>query len=266
MKDGDAMIDELIKEFPNSGQKIVSLVKSTKFGVCIKKIQKNVDYISRINKEINIQKQLNCIYYPKVYYSEITEDSCLIYEEFIDGNDLTDYVGIEGIYYDNEVECIKLLKELIIGLDFVWQKNVVHRDIKPANIIIRKSNNKPVILDLGIAKNLDSNTVTTGGMWGTRGYSSPEQRFNNRDLFGKRSDMFSLGIVIYELFYGEIPFKNDYELAFNSCDFNKNNLEPSEEFKSIISKMLEKQPFKRYKNALSILNDINKYLGGVENE
>jgi len=60
--------------------------------------------------------------------------------------------------------------------------------------------------------------------------------------------------------------KTDYELAYNSCDFNKNELKPSEEFKNIISKMLEKKPFKRYKNSTSILKDINIYLGGEENE
>lgn len=260
------MNDEVITTFPNSGQKIVSLVNNSKFGKCIKKTQKNVDFISRINKEINIQKQLNCIYYPKIYYYDITEQNCLIYEEYIEGNDLTNYIGKDGKYYNNEIECVKLLKELVIGLEYVWSKNIVHRDIKPANIIIRKSNNKPVILDLGIAKNLESSTVTEGGMWGTKGYSSPEQRFNKRDLFGKRSDMFSLGIVIYELFFGEIPFNGDYELAFNSCDFNKNDLNPSDEFKNLISKMLEKQPFKRYKNSTSILKDIDIYLGGEENE
>lgn len=266
MKDGDTMNDELIKEFPGSGQKIVSLVNNSKFGKCIKKVQKNVDYISRIKKEINIQKDLDCEYYPKVYFTDITEQNCLIYEEFIEGEDLTEYLGKDKIFFNNEVKCIELLKELVLGLEYIWNKNVVHRDIKPANVRIRQSSNKPVILDLGIAKNLDSSTVTEGGMWGTKGYSSPEQRFNNRDLFDKRSDMFSLGIVIYELFFGEIPFKNDYELAFNSCDFRKNDLQPSESFKNIISKLLEKQPFKRYKNSAAILKDIDNYLGGGENE
>lgn len=260
------MKETIIKKFPNSGQKIVSLVDNSEFGMCIKKIQKDVDFISRINKEINIQKQLDCIYYPKIYYSEITDEKCLIYEEYIEGNVLSNYITQNGIYYNNEIGCIKLLKDLVIGLEYVWDKNIVHRDIKPTNIIIRKSNNKPVILDLGIAKNLESSTITEGGMWGTKGYSSPEQRFNKRDLFGKRSDMFSLGIVIYELFFGEIPFKGDYDLAFNSCDFNKNGLNPSEGFKNIISKLLEKQPFKRYKNSIVLLNDLNKFLGGEKDE
>lgn len=67
-----------------------------------------------------------------------------------------------------------MLKEIVIGLSYVWNKNVVHRDIKPVNIIIRNSTQKPVILDLGIAKNLDSKSVTQCGMWGTPGYSSPK--------------------------------------------------------------------------------------------
>lgn len=53
-----------------------------------------------------------------------------------------------------------MLKEIVIGLSYVWNKNVVHRDIKPVNIIIRNSTQKPVILDLSIAKNLDSKSVT----------------------------------------------------------------------------------------------------------
>lgn len=257
------MNEEVIKVFPESGQKVVSLVKNKKYGgLCIKKIQKEVSFIARIKKEINIQKQLDCIYFPKIYDSKIDENECLIYEEFIDGNDLTEYIGKDSEYYNNESKCLGLLKELVIGLSFVWSQNIVHRDIKPANIIIRISNDKPVILDLGIAKDLDSKSVTQGGMWGTPGYSSPEQSFNKRDLFGKKSDMFSLGVVIYELYYSERPFKDAYEAAMLPCDFYKNNLQPSEEFKKIISKLLEKMPYNRYKNAEYIIKDIDKFIGG----
>ena len=147
-------------------------------------------------------------------------------------------------------------------MSYVWNKNVVHRDIKPANIIIRNSTKKPVILDLGIAKNLDSKSVTQGGMWGTPGYSSPEQAFNKRDLFGKKSDMFSIGVVIYELFFSERPFKDAYEAAMIQCDFYKNNLQPNQSFIKIISKLLEKMPYNRYKNAELIIKDIDEVIGG----
>ena len=260
------MNDKTIKTFPESGQKVVSLVENDKFGICIKKIQKYNSFIARLKKEINIQTLLDCIYFPKIYYSYIDENECVIYEEFIEGDDLNKYVGKNTIYYNNERNCLKLLRELVKGLSYVWDQNVVHRDIKPANIIIRKSNNKPVILDLGIAKNLDSKSVTEGGMWGTPGYSSPEQALNKRDLFGKKSDMFSLGVVIYELFYSEKPFKDTYEAVITQCDFFKNNLEPTEPFKKIISKLLEKLPYNRYKNADSIMKDIDKIIGGEKNE
>ncbi len=257
------MKEEIIKIFPESGQKIVLLVKNDSYGgLCIKKVQKDVSFIARIKKEINIQKQLDCVYFPKIYYTKIDENECLVYEEYIEGDVLTKYVDKNSKFYNNENECLKLLKELVIGLSFVWAQNVVHRDIKPANIIIRNSNLKPVILDLGIAKNLDSNSVTQGGMWGTPGYSSPEQSFNKRDLFGKKSDMFSLGVVIYELYYSEKPFKDAYEAAMLPCDFYKNNLQPSKKFQEILTKLLEKMPYNRYKNADAIIQEINQIIGG----
>ena len=257
------MNEEIIKVYPESGQKVVSLVKNDNYGgVCIKKVQKDISYIARIKKEIAIQKELHCAYFPEIYYSKIDEKECVIYEEFIDGDDLTKYIGKDSKFYNNEIECLKLLKEIVIGLSYVWNKNVVHRDIKPANIIIRNSTKKPVILDLGIAKNLDSKSVTQGGMWGTPGYSSPEQAFNKRDLFGKKSDMFSIGVVIYELFFSERPFKDAYEAAMIQCDFYKNNLQPNQSFIKIISKLLEKMPYNRYKNAELIIKDIDEVIGG----
>lgn len=149
------MNEKIIKVFPESGQKKVLLVNNEKYGgLCIKKVQKDISFISRLKKEVNIQKELNCIYFPKVYYAEINESKCLIYEEYIEGDDLTKFIGKKSKLYNNETECLKILKELVIALSYVWDKNIVHRDIKPANIIIRSSNLKPVILDLGIAKNL----------------------------------------------------------------------------------------------------------------
>lgn len=103
-------------------------------------------------------------------------------------------------------------------------------------------------------------------MWGTPGYSSPEQSFNKRDLFGKKSDMFSLGVVIYELFYLERPFKDAYEAAVIPCDFYRNNLQPSEKFQKIIVKLLEKMPYNRYKNSYTIIQDIDQIVGGEEFE
>ena len=250
------MTEELIEEYSHSGQKIVKRIKHSEFGICIKKVQKNVDSISRMNKEISIQKELNNKYFPQIYDYTIDENNCVIYEEFIDGILLTDLIKDNSKYYHDEETCIELLKGLITALSYIWDKDIVHRDIKPDNIIIRKD--EPVILDLGIAKNLNSDSVTAGiGMWGTPCYKSPEQVLNNRELFGKRSDMFSIGVVIYEAFYSKKPFKNDWEAVMNQVEFDY-DISISEGLKSIIKRLLEKLPYDRYRNAAAILREIER--------
>lgn len=251
------MKEEILYVFPESGQKIVSKVSHENYGNCIKKEQKDIESINRIKKEIEIQKKLNCIYFPKIFYYEIDEEHFLIYEELIDGNLLRDSFN-EKEYYLNEDKCLKLLEEIVIGISYIWDYDIVHRDIKPENIIIR--DNKPVILDLGIAKNLNSSSVTVGGMAHTPGYAPPEQFLNNRDLFGKRSDMFSIGIVIYEAYYGKRPFRNNHEIAMSDLIFDENT-EISNKLKEILQTLLEKLPHKRCRNSKAILAKINEKLG-----
>lgn len=79
----ETLEEEIIKLFPESGQKKVFLVKNKKYGVCIKKIQKDVSFVAKMKKEIDIQSKLDCIYFPKIYNAKINENECLIYEEYI---------------------------------------------------------------------------------------------------------------------------------------------------------------------------------------
>ena len=92
-----------------------------------------------------------------------------------------------NVYKNNQKLCLKLLLDLIEALDLIWNKSIVHRDIKPNNIKMR-SNGKPVILDLGIAKLLDSTDNLTTRMWFTPGYAPVEQFTNRIDLIDKRTD------------------------------------------------------------------------------
>lgn len=257
-------MEKVISVFPDSGQKIVSIVEHDNYGRCIKKVSKKVDYISSMVKEINFQKNLNCEYYPKIFSFNIDETNCIIYEELIIGKNLDEIIRNDNIYLNNEHDCTRLLLELVIGLSFIWDMDIVHRDIKPANIIIREEDGKPVVLDLGIAKNLNSSTVTQGGMWGTECYASPEQILNNREIFGKKSDMFSLGVVIYELFYGIKPFHNNYDAILGNCNFNINDFYMSNDLQNIIRKMMEKKPHDRYRNSEQLLDDIKQISKGAD--
>lgn len=254
--------EEIVFTFPNSGQKKVCIVKNKKFGECIKKTQIGVESISRVKKEVDIQKNLNSEFFPKIYYYEFSDDKFLIYEEYIEGFCLREKI-IKKEYLGKEKEVMEFIKNSLMGLKCIWDKNIVHRDIKPENIIIRNSG-VPVILDLGIAKNLETGSISQqfGMMAGTISYSSPEQILNNRDIFGKKSDIFSLGIVAYEMFFCIKPFLSVHDTIYKNCNFNINGVKISPDFTKILEKMLEKMPYNRYKSGEQIIKDIDEIIGG----
>jgi serine/threonine protein kinase len=169
-------------------------------------------------------------------------------------------VEVIGEYNLGQDKIIDIISQLSEGLSKAHKAGIVHRDIKPENIIIDHEA-RVKILDFGLAKlkgvsKLTKETSTLG----TIHYMSPEQ------LQGKevdhRSDIWSLGVVIYELLTGEVPFKGDYESAVMYAVLNE-NVEPAddknlpEELLRIIDKCLSKNPADRYQNADEIKDDIS---------
>ena len=259
------MEDDIVLEQFVSGQKNVALVKNKKYGKCIRKTRNANTSTARIEREVNIQNNFKCSYYPEVYYSEVNSNNILIYEEYIDGQDLWDIFCKNNIYKNNETECLLLLKSLIIALQYIWKESIVHRDLKPNNIKLRKDRT-PVILDLGIAKLLDSSDNLTTRMWYTIGYAPIEQFTNQIKLIDKRTDFFSLGVIIYELFFGTRLFLSNDDVIKKVPEFNVPGFKHSKKFEYILSKLLEKAIYNRYRRAEDILYDIDELLGGVESE
>lgn len=109
-------------------------------------------------------------------------------------------------------EAIRIVSGVAAGLDYAGSKGFVHRDIKPDNIMFR-DDGTPVILDFGIAKQKDgdSKMTKTGTIVGTTGYMSPEQAMGQE--LDERSDIYSLGIMLYELLTGTVPFRGDSAVA-----------------------------------------------------
>lgn len=256
--------DKIIKEFI-SGQKNVALVENKKYGKCIKKTRNANTSTARINREVQIQNTFNCKYYPQIYFSEVNSNNILIYEEYIDGKDLLSILKTDNFFKNDENKCLILLRELIIGLKYIWDNDIVHRDLKPNNIMLR-NNNEPVILDLGIAKILDSGDNLTTKMWFTEGYAPIEQFANQIKTIDKRTDFFSLGVIIYELFFGIRLFSTNQEVITKKPNFNFDNYNNSDEFNKILSKLLEKLIYNRYRKANDILRDIEKVLEGSKCE
>jgi eukaryotic-like serine/threonine-protein kinase len=108
-------------------------------------------------------------------------------------------------------EAIEILAQIATGLQKAHEKNIIHRDIKPANIFITKDNVAKV-LDFGLAKLSRQSMLTkTGSTLGTLAYMSPEQLKSSE--VDSRADIFSLGVVFYEMLTGKLPFKGEYESA-----------------------------------------------------
>jgi serine/threonine-protein kinase len=147
------------------------------------------------------------------------------------------------------------------ALDYAHQQGVVHRDIKPANIILLE-NDKIKVADFGIARVMNSSTKTqTGVIFGTPNYMSPEQVAGKK--VDGRSDLFSLGVVLYEMFSAEKPFKGE---NINSLMYaiTHNSYMPLPEVApetpaccvKIINKLLRKGVSKRYKSATQLVKQI----------
>jgi non-specific serine/threonine protein kinase len=162
-----------------------------------------------------------------------------------------------------EDEVLEIATQTASGLAEAHKKGIVHRDIKPANLIMTLQG-QVKIMDFGLAKLAGQTRLTkTGAAMGTVAYMSPEQaRGENVD---QQSDVWSLGVVLYEMLTGKLPFKGDYEQAMIYSILNEEpmpigELRPgtSTDLELIISKALRKDPRERYDSAETLLADLRR--------
>ena len=181
--------------------------------------------------------------------------------EYIEGTDLRDHCSEGNLLPLRKV--LKLVGESAHALDYAHTHGVIHRDIKPANIMLLKSG-EAKITDFGIAKAVSSSQTKSGVVLGTPNYMSPEQ-INSQDIDG-RSDIFSLGVVLFELLTGQVPFhgKNITNLLYQITQTrhpSARSINPKvpKVCDQIIDRALEKDPDKRFQKA----GDLAKYLDAL---
>jgi len=186
--------------------------------------------------------------------------------EFIQGKTLRDILNEEGSLPENRI--IEIAISIASGLSWIHQNDIIHRDIKPENIMI-DINNRVKLMDFGISRAMDSTRFTAVGMpIGTAQYFSPEQAGAASEI-GFASDIYSLGIVFYEMITGNFPytFKDDNLIGIAYTILNTPPVPLSDivqgvspELEKIVMKCLEKDPNDRYSNANKLLADL-KNLG-----
>jgi eukaryotic-like serine/threonine-protein kinase len=186
--------------------------------------------------------------------------------EYVEGESLKDRIARGPLKID---EALDIAAQIAQGLDAAHRKSVIHRDVKPANIMI-EAGGLVKIMDFGLAKMSGQSKLTkTGTTLGTTAYMSPEQaRGEEAD---RRSDVWSLGAVIYEMVAGRTPFKGDYEQAVLYSILNEAP-EPMTavragvplELDRIVAKALAKDPAERYQHADELIADLRALRKSLE--
>lgn len=221
----------------------------------------------RIEREVDILKDINSEYFPKQYQFYKPDESCfLIIEEWIEGSPLDSCMNR---FYDPK-DAVSLTIKLIEGMEILWNKNVIHRDLKPQNILIRP-NTTPVIVDLGIARLLGESSIT--GTWElgpmTPVYAAPEQIQNRKADIGPRTDQFNLGIILAQLLlHGDHPFSPECAGGANiqtniaNGQWGRTTLEKQvdRDLVNIIGKMLGKEPYTRFRRSTDLSSSLKGYL------
>jgi len=267
---------EVIKELGRGAMGIVYLGKDPKINrmVAIKTLRFEDDIPEEEMKEIKQRffreaESAGNLSHPniiKIYDAGEDYDISYMAMELLEGKELKEYCDKNNLLPVKDV--VKYIIQIADALDYAHQRGVVHRDIKPANVMILNDGTLRVT-DFGIARIMSSSKTQTGTVLGTPSYMSPEQ-ISGKKVDG-RSDLFSLGVMFYELLTGEKPFQGDNiaTLLFQiSNTIQKNPKQINNNIPDcllpIIDKMLKKNPDERYQRGKEIVDDLKKCLQIIE--
>ncbi len=212
-----------------------------------------VEYEARFRVEARSAARLQHPNIVSVYDSDRDGDMAFLVMEFIQGKDLKEHME-SGTRYTVE-ETFRIMRDLLAALDYAHLHGVVHRDIKPANLIIEPAG-RVKLGDFGIARMQDSGeaTRTQGGLIGTPKYMSPEQTQGLK--VDGRSDLFSAGVVLYQLLTGHSPFDGSNLFTIVQQIVSAQPLPPSrlnaalpEEMDAVVARALAKDRELRFANA-----------------
>jgi serine/threonine protein kinase/predicted Zn-dependent protease len=224
------------------------------------------DMIERFKNELKLARKIAHRHVCRMYDLNEEEESPYITMEYVEGEDLKSSIRNKGKF--KEEDAIAIAKQVCEGLTEAHELGVVHRDLKPQNIMIDERGNAKV-MDFGIARSIEAAGMTqTGVMIGTPDYMSPEQA--EGEEADQRSDIYALGVILYEMVTGGVPFKGDtaFSVALKHKtklpqDPKKLNPELSDDLSRLILICMEKERDRRYQSAEALLNDLRNIEDGL---
>lgn len=189
------------------------------------------------------------------------EDAHYLVMEYVKGKTLKEIIREQGkINYES---AINIAIKIATALDCAHKNNIIHRDIKPQNILVTEEGTVKVT-DFGIAKSTDSSTMSyTNSVMGSAHYFSPEQAKGSYTDF--RTDLYSLGVILYEMVTGRVPFEAESPVAVALKHIQEELVPPKninsaipDSLNLLIMKAMEKEPIKRYQSAKDFIIDLEK--------
>ncbi len=259
----------IIEKLGEGGMGVVYLAEDTRLErkVAIKFLPRHIAASKEDRQRFEIEAKaaaaLNQSNIATIHAIEESDEEIFIVMEYIEGQELKDIIGAHRNVPLPIDDTINYARQIADGLQAAHKKGIVHRDIKSANIMITEDG-KAKIMDFGLARfgeaKHHAKEQTTSG---TAPYMSPEQI--NEDEVNQQSDIWSFGVVLYEMLTGQLPFRGEYEQAIMYSILNEapepiSGVDP--EVQRIVMKALAKNPAERYQSIDDLLSEL-RAIGGA---
>ena len=263
----------VVKKLGEGGKGIVFKCTDKMLGrtVALKMIKTSLDEETetRFNREAQTTAKLSHPNIVSVYDIGSVDNHPFLVIEYVDGRSLDDIIKEESPLSPSEI--VRVSISIAEALEYSHKLGILHRDIKPENIMISKDN-VPKLMDFGLARSVDSPKLThAGAIVGTPAFISPESALGREN--DARSDLYSLGCVMYNMATGQPPFvsKDNLKLIYSHINdmpvpIRRIRKEFPEDLESVIMKLMSKDPFSRYQSASELLSTLKslKYSGEAQ--
>ncbi|MEZ0227531.1 MAG: serine/threonine-protein kinase, partial [Planctomycetota bacterium] len=246
----------------------ISLDRPVAVKVLTRGLASQPGFVERFQREAKAAANVVHPHIIQIYAYGIDNGTPYFAMEYVEGEDLQQRMRrVKKIPLDEIVDTMIATASALGG---AHERNMIHRDVKPSNVMIDRSGNVKV-MDFGLAKaaSADGSLTQSGVIMGTPNYLSPEQ--GRGDPIDGRADLYSLGVVMYELLAGDLPFRADTPAGLifkhvyeDPVPLSKRSPGVPKFIEEVVHRLLRKDPADRYQNAKELLVDLNEFMDGFD--